>query len=134
MSDLNDLINEPLIIKTNGKEMSVEFDNNAIKFIAKQTGLGRYEFYNKFITAKLSEEEIEILILAGLLRHQPDLTLNDIGQFTGYYEAIIKTTAQAYTKIFLQPETYSLIYFPEDEEKEAEKKTESQTEHTGQEN
>jgi len=99
MSELDDLFNEPLKIQTNGKEMLVEFDNNAIKFITKQTELGRYEFYNKFITAKLSEEEIEILILAGLLRHQPDLTLEDVGKFTGYYEAMIKATSQAYTKI-----------------------------------
>jgi hypothetical protein len=133
MHDLEDLINEPLKIKTNGKEMLVEFDNNAIKFINKQTGLGRYEFYNKVITSGLTEEETEVLILAGLLRHQPKLTIKDIGEFTGYFEGILKTTIQGYMKIFIQPEVLKNIYFP-DEGKEPEKKTENQTELTGQEN
>lgn len=134
MSELEDLINEPLEITTDGKKMLAEFDNNAIKFITKQTGTERYEFYRKFFASELSEEEIEILILAGLLRHQPELCLEDVGKFTGCYEKIIKIISQAYMKIFVQPEVYKLIFLQDEDKEEAEKKTKSLTELIGQEN
>jgi hypothetical protein len=131
MSDLEDIRNKKLFVNINGQEMQVEFDFNALAYLEEKTGLGRYEFYRKVFNvdenanplttkSKLSTKEELILIHAGLIRHNETITLKEIGQITSF-DNIILPVFQAYTKIWLQPESYNQIYFPE-EEKGTEKK------------
>ena len=120
MSDLKDIRDIPLTININGAEMQVEYDFNALAYLEEQTKLGRYDFYKKLCRKELSIKQELILIHAGLIRHNDKITLKQVGQITSF-EGIIKNIIQAYNKIFLQPEIYNQIYFPEKEDSEEKK-------------
>ena len=131
MSDLQDVRQEKISVNINGQEMPVEFDFNALAYLEEETKLGRYDFYRKLLNKEtvLSTKEDLLLITAGLLRHNPKITVNEIGKLTNL-EEIMDKTVRAYLKIFLQPEIYNKIYFSEEQISEA-KKSQSPTEPTG---
>jgi hypothetical protein len=122
---LQDFSQEKIFANINGQEMLVEFDFNALACLEKQTEIRRYDFYKKVFNEinKLSIKEATILIYAGLIKHNENITLKEIGQIKSFDE-IIPKILRAYQEIFLQPEVYNQIYFPEEEKRSEEKNPE----------
>ena len=120
MSDLQDIRQEKIMADVNGKDMQIEYDFNALAYIEEQTGLGRHEFFNLISGSDkgLTTKQELILIHAGLIRHNEKITLKEVGRIQSF-DGIAQSSIQAYFKIFIQPEIYNAIYFPEEEKKEA---------------
>lgn len=103
------ILEEKLFIKINGKKLQVEYDFNALKYLEKNTGKLRREFYQTLLEKNLSTEEELRLIHAGLIRNHENITFEEIGRIKSF-KGIIDKVFQAYMKIMTPPELYEQIY------------------------